>query len=1111
MNNFADLNVFKVNNSQVQANNTAPVVMSPLLQNKLLADSLKQKDTVELQETKANDVAVQQSEPETVQTAIEENKEETLEAKEIITPPFLLKEETTTSQQDNTLQVAELQVQNPALSIDDIQKLDDALIEAKMQNGLIEKFANFLKNKTKIGLGSNKLDEIIESTKQGKSSLEEANEKIKEYRSKQENTRQVFGDILSITASAAAFFAFKNTCSKYINGIVNINKDMVVNKLSECVTPEKLKENFSPNSKMGKKIIDKIIDKFGTSEKILKAIDKFTSKKFISTIAIIPTMFIGSFVKKNVLKLNRIGTKQYSANTTDDMTPAEKKVTKRIAKKDKKNANFRNSISGAINGLMMPIVGLLGPLGAPIYLAGNILNRYFIANKEDAGNKNPANFIKNLKDSKEINIGAALISAIPLVKKGAYSAKLDKSINSAIEKLKNVQLQDIGGGKTTYALLEETVLANDAIASVLNGAQKTEDKIAQLRDTNIIALKFKQIQQQSLNAGFIKIDTTDDIVKALKENCPDTWTIEQASEKLRQVFGDKYQINHIIGSGTVAQTFIATEKSSGKQVCLKMIHQGLDKNVIEKHYQACLEMINDTCSKNNISDKEKENLVNTLKSIADGIKKEVDLNNEMEAASSLAKVTKQAKVVRPIEVKDGVYIMEKADGVSLKSLNDYLNLSRFNSVDNAKEKVAEYEGRLAQAKEEYTKTKDEFEQYMNDGDGVIFKDFSLDELFRQTDANGNYMYRKDRQLYIKAQEEYVKAQVKNGVRGYNAEHDFSKIYYKAEDLYDKCTRLPENINNIINDSYYADCKKMIKLVEQNPGLENLSTKEAQRMIDQYKNVIREQFSKIGKDGKIIHGDIHAGNIFVDIAQLKSGKEPNKIFTLIDTGNVLQQSSEQALRFLNLTKYIENADYDNIAKFALEGAALPSGMKYEDAYKYVSERLKQIFFEVKDGKAYKTNIIKNDTMIGITDTIMREKGIIPAATQGDLVKAKQSANNSAMETEKFYNSLFAGKLDKDLEKLDRDDIGGAIGVMLGNSAAMGKDKAISKAKNSFLDKLQERANLRHLSLKDRLKLKKGKGTPKSNSEEKMIYHLKQFKLKQADKAENILEDMLVEIF
>ena len=69
-------------------------------------------------------------------------------------------------------------------------------------------------------------------------------------------------------------------------------------------------------------------------------------------------------------------------------------------------------------------------------------------------------------------------------------------------------------------------------------------------------------------------------------------------------------------------------------------------------------------------------MIANVKNIAQGVLAEVDLENEMKAAQELAKVTKKAKLVKPITVKNGLYLMEKADGISLSDFCNFNVLKR---------------------------------------------------------------------------------------------------------------------------------------------------------------------------------------------------------------------------------------------------------------------------------------------------------------------------------------------------------------------------------------------------------------------------------------------------
>lgn len=90
----------------------------------------------------------------------------------------------------------------------------------------------------------------------------------------------------------------------------------------------------------------------------------------------------------------------------------------------------------------------------------------------------------------------------------------------------------------------------------------------------------------------------------------------------------------------------------------------------------------------------------------------------------------------------------------------------------------------------------------------------------------------------------------------------------------------------------------------------------------------EQFSKVDKNGKVVHADIHPGNIFINLEALKSGK--GKLFTLIDTGNTIKLSKEQSVASLKVVGFIKNGNTKDLTSVVLEDAILPQAMTKEKA-------------------------------------------------------------------------------------------------------------------------------------------------------------------------------------
>lgn len=862
----------------------------------------------------------------------------------------------------------------------DVVELKGKLEQAKKQNGLIEKAADKIKNATNIGYGSKKLEQSISDVEKGTKNKDEVLNEIKNYRRSQENTVQAVGDVLSVLACAAVFFAAKNNLVKG-KSIAQLNMDKIYEKAAEMVKNIDFED------------LPKKYAKFKNIDEVKKSIDKLMDSKTIIKFSTIPAMFVGMFVKENALKLNRIGTKQYKPDIDKEtMTKDEIKKAKKQARKDKANANLRNSATGLINGLTMPIIGLLGPVGVPLYIAVNSLSRYFIGTKEDSKEKSIEGYINNLKSSKATHALAAAAMAVPLVKSAKFSQVLEQNAQKVVEELKNAKLKSGKEGKSVYSELEDVLFGDKNISEIIKDENLSiEEKIRKLSETNIFALKFKQIS----NDG-------SDLTKALREKCPQTWNLEDAQKQINSTYGEgKYKLKKCVGTGTVAQTFVAQDKD-GKNVCIKLIHQGIDEQKIIKDKEAFIQMINSS----ERTPQEKKFLIDNIENLASGIQAEVNLQNEMDAAQKLAKSTKMANVVKPIEVKNNIYVMERADGISLADFNEY------------SKRILEKKAAI--------------------------------EIYKKGDS-----------------EWYTE--------------NLNKAKQELEEI---LSELKEKIG--IDDFNFED----------------LTQEETVEMIKQYQNILNEQFSKVDAQGKVIHGDIHPGNIFIDVKKLKAGDK--KFFTLIDTGNTIEQTKEQALRFMNLTKYIKNADVDNIVDFVLEGAIFPEDMPKEKAREELIKKLNTIFFD----KETSIGLMTNDSLLALTDNLMKDLKIIPSSTQGNLLKAKKSSRNSLEELYQAYGVKFFEKLINNLNGIDTENSKAqaqAAQIAAKASAGLAKDVTALKTQDKTNKMLLERSNLAQLTPAQRLKIKRSPNTPKANSQEALTYMLKQYSLDElAKEAERFLE-------
>ena len=823
--------------------------------------------------------------------------------------------------------------------------------EKRKNNGLIEKFYNKIKNLTGLGVSSKKVEKVVADAKTGKASPKEVLDITHKYHTSQENSAQLFGDAASVTAGGISYFVLRRKI-KMLNSAAVLNKN--ITKLTEKIgIPNKLSETFINLGKSNKKLMGLVL---GTSA------------------------LIAGSTKFWLLKFNRAGSKEFIVDenlygkkkTRNSYQKYLAKQEKKKLKKERIKTNFKNFASGMINGLMFPAFALGGIIGAPLYLVGNSLNRYFVANKTDK-KKSFGGYIDNLKTDGVIIGATTAAAAVPLVKKGNFIKVFDENLKKATDKLEKATLKTPDyAGKSSYENLQDILFSNKTIDDVIYDSKiSIEDKIKKLTDENIFAVKFKQISN----------DRTE-LTKALRENCPPSRTLDEAKQYITNALGSGYEIKKLLGVGTVAETYLA-KSPDGKEVCIKIIKNGIDENKILKDKEKFINMVKNS---KDYTEDEKDFLLKNIEDLASGISKEIDLKNELEAANKLVPYTKIANVVKPIEVKNGVYVMEKAHGISLESLVE------LNSAKLYKEALQE-----------------------NKKSHVFLKPASNSKL-------GQLLIgKKTKEEQIKAINQYIK---------------------RIE------ARTPE----------FGDI--------------SLSKKDIDNLINEYMKVLTEQFVKVEKNGKAIHADIHPGNIFIDINALKK-KNKNKIFTLIDTGNVVEQNLEQSLRAVNLTSYTKRANVKDLTDYLLEGAKLPQGMTKEEATKKISEELKKSFFDTET----KLNTVTNDSILTLGSNIMRKYNIIPGDTQMNLNKAKQSASNS-------LNHL--------LESLLRIRLKDVDGVMSGMSSLskITADITLAKRKFNAMIAKQEKDNLKILPLQEKIKQKNNPNNLPKNSEDYLIYKLKQ---------------------
>lgn len=828
----------------------------------------------------------------------------------------------------------------------------DEFVKIKKNNGLVGKFYNFLKNKTNFGSGTKAVEKEIDKFEKGEIKEEKVREKISQYKISQENAVQSTGDIATGAVTISSYFLANNYIKK-------LRAQLELDALPEIIKDIKK----YPESKRYKRYIQ--------AENIIKSKSK-------TMLVMLPILAVAGGITKLIYgKAERIGSKEFKVDKKAFADKKEYKAEKKKAGKARRKANWKNFATGALNGMLAPLTALAGGIaGVPAYLLATTGLRY-ASSKNDGKEKSLNDFTKSLKDNAAVNTVTAAAIALPSIKKAHFSHVFDTNLGKVVDKLKGQQLQlpDLPSSKSAYQELEDLMLSSESIKKILKPEEYIEGRsletdITNLTDENIFAVKFLQIKNSGFLSGY---NPYHEISEALRESCPPTRTIEQAQQHINKMWGSNdYTVSKLLGVGTIAETYLAKDKS-GKEVCIKVLKEGINADKIAKDKEKFIKLITGDTPQDKLTDNQKY-LIRNINDLAEGISKEVDFVNEMNAAKELKKYTKTADVVVPMEAKQGIYVMEKAPGISVKTLVDYYECERH--IKWARKMVKKYP---------------------------------------------------------------------------------DDIWYQEE-----IQRLEE---------------KMQKIKSRSPEFAafDMTPSQIKRLLKNYIDLQVEQFSKVDKNGKVVHADIHPGNIFINLEALKSGK--GKLFTLIDTGNTIKLSKEQSVASLKVVGFIKNGNTKDLTSVVLEDAILPQAMTKEKAAELVENDFKKYFFD----KETKIESMNMDTFYVLSENILRKHNIISNNTQLNLNKAKISARNSFND---LFNSFFEKKYgDKDWSTTNKAEMATAITRAMADGAEIG-------LKMTSAQTVQESKNLFQMSWKEAMNFLRNKNMLKTNSEEYLTYKLKQ---------------------
>ena len=833
-------------------------------------------------------------------------------------------------------------------SVLSVSSINDEFVREKQNDGLIGKFYNFLKNKTGLGLGSDKVFKTIQRYENGEISKDEVDLKINKYKISRENAVQTSGDMIAGAATLGIFFGLGNKL-RFLGACFQIN------------------ENHGKN-----------IKKFAKIRKGIEKLTKASNGKM--ALYMIPLLAITGGLTKYIFgKAERITSKEFVADK--NLPKDERKKQKKELNRAKRLASWRNFWTGAVNGMLAPVTAIAGGIaGVPIYLASTFGLRY-VTNRQDKEEKSFKNFVQSLKDNAVLNTVSAVAIGAVAFKKANFSKIYTKNLSSAVDKIKAKALHPLEGlsDRTAMADIQNKLFGSDSIKSIIESNESLDKKARALIEENIFAAKFLQIYEGKMGQKGIAAGG-EELAKILKENCPASRTLEQAQAEINRLWGNSdYTVQKLVGVGTVAESYIAKDKS-GREVCIKIMKAGINAEKIARDKEKIVQLLTGGKKLEQCSDEVKY-LVRNLEDLAAGITRETDLKLEMDAARKIAEFSKAADVVKPIGAKEGIYVMEKAPGISVKTLQDYI-LAKIHLSDLQKAKA----------------------------DGVRIVS-NLDK----------------REIGIDEAIEIVQTRIKE-LKG----------------------RSPD----------FADFE--------------LSSGQIKDLLYKYMDVVNEQYNALSRGGKTIHGDLHTGNVFINLDALKSGK--GKLFTLIDTGNFIEMTSKQTAQALRLETFLSRGNVKELAQIVLDGAILPSGMTKEAAEQLVLEDLKKIFF-APDILCKCSN---NSDFTELSERILRKYNIIPNNAQLNFAKARTSAETSMKALiNAFFDNKYATR------SVGVSDVANCVVDGTGMITTYIRKKASQRTKNMLVG-----------GFKDFWNYMFNKNNQPLNSEELLIYKLKQYNMDNA---------------
>ena len=137
-------------------------------------------------------------------------------------------------------------------------------------------------------------------------------------------------------------------------------------------------------------------------------------------------------------------------------------------------------------------------------------------------------------------------------------------------------------------------IANLAGEGKNNPLNKVMDNAIDKKSGNWLTRKLKKMHANRME--YVRkngINVINDFLNKYKSNCPASRTASEAQKFVSDTYGKKYTIvgDKPLGVGTIAETFLAKDNESGKEVVIKMVKKWVTPNKLEQDKENMLKSI----------------------------------------------------------------------------------------------------------------------------------------------------------------------------------------------------------------------------------------------------------------------------------------------------------------------------------------------------------------------------------------------------------------------------------------------------------------------------------------------------------------------------------------